>query len=101
MEIASSVSLNRFVTYVMNNDMTKRINKHQALALLNASLDPSGDFTLDGETLDKINVYLRTPDTAPFDKRDEYAFVRLIGTLRRALIANAHTMPPLGGGRAE
>lgn len=88
MESINRERLAIFIDFAMTNDMTKRINKNTACMLFGASLRGGpGGLQATGETVDKVIAYLSMPDDAPFDKISEYAFARILGSLRRSLNA--------------
>jgi len=73
--------LRTFVQYCMYNDMQKKTNKVEGLSLLTNSL--GGTFTFPVDKFEKLQAYLAADDS--IDKVGTYAFVKLLGELRRRL----------------
>lgn len=87
MEAFTRDRLSTFLDYCYNNDVQIMVHRREARRLLHAALSPDGGgFNYPAEKVEKLEAFL-------LDERERhegvsvYAFVRLLGELRRALRA--------------
>jgi len=88
METWDSTQLTTFVNFASLNDMQITANRREAKAIF--ALARGGDFDYSYEKMEKIEAFLTSTSTADdrsqhTDRVSVYAFVKLLGELRRRL----------------
>lgn len=94
-ESVSVAGLRVFLKYALENDLQILINRREAKRLLNAAIlstdDSEGFFDYPVEKFEKIQTFLELSETQQHGSPSQvsvYAFVRLMGDMRRAFKAH-------------
>lgn len=99
METFEKTALRAYVDYVYDQDVQILANRREALRLFNSAIRQSEGlssheiFSFPAEKADKIATYLTSEETHRGDTITVYAFVRLMGELRRSLRAIGAPVP--------